>query len=154
MKLIDGVVVKQLKTVTDERGFLMEMIRNDDSFFEQFGQVYATTCNPGYVKGWHYHTKQVDHFVVVKGTARIVLYDRRETGPTKGMINEFMMGDANRILLKIPCGVMHGFECIGKEPAMIINVPNLPYDYKQPDELKIPFDTPDIPYKWKATKGG
>lgn len=154
MKLIEGVVVKQLKVITDERGFLMEMMRNDDPFFEQFGQVYVTSCNPGFVKGWHYHNKQVDNMVVVKGTAKVVLYDRREDSPTKGMINEFLMGEENRILLKIPAGVMHGFECAGKEPCMIVNVPNNPYDYKQPDELKIPFDTKDIPYRWNAKKGG
>ena len=37
--MIDGVVVKQLKVIPDERGFLMEMLRVDDPFFQQFGQA-------------------------------------------------------------------------------------------------------------------
>ena len=41
--MIDGVVTKKLKVMPDERGRLMEMLRCDDPFFEQFGQVYMTT---------------------------------------------------------------------------------------------------------------
>ena len=88
-QLIQGVQVKQLKWVCDERGKLMEMLRCDDSFFHKFGQVYVTTCNPGVVKGWHYHLKQTDNQVIVKGMAKVVLYDPRENSPTKDLVNEF-----------------------------------------------------------------
>jgi dTDP-4-dehydrorhamnose 3,5-epimerase len=36
--MIDGVMTKQLKVVPDERGRLMECLRNDDELFVQFGQ--------------------------------------------------------------------------------------------------------------------
>ncbi len=65
--MIDGVKVKALKVIPDERGRLMEMLRADDEIFLRFGQVYMTTAYPGAVKAWHYHKKQFDHFVVVPG---------------------------------------------------------------------------------------
>ncbi len=40
MKNIDGVVIKNLKVIPDERGWLMEILRCDDEIFEKFGQVY------------------------------------------------------------------------------------------------------------------
>ena len=49
-QLIDGVRVKKLKWITDERGKLMEILRCDDPAFDKFGQVYVTTCYPGVVK--------------------------------------------------------------------------------------------------------
>jgi len=55
---IDGVNLKDLKVVPDERGWLMEILRCDDEIYQQFGQVYMTTAYPGVVKGWHYHKKQ------------------------------------------------------------------------------------------------
>ena len=58
--MIDGVIVKKLKVIPDERGRLMEIMRADDNFFQKFGQVYMTTAYPGVVKGWHYHKKQAD----------------------------------------------------------------------------------------------
>jgi dTDP-4-dehydrorhamnose 3,5-epimerase len=51
--MIDGVKIKKLKVLSDERGRLMEMLRSDDEIFIKFGQAYMTTAYPGVVKGWH-----------------------------------------------------------------------------------------------------
>ena len=53
--MINGVKIKKLKVIPDERGKLMEMLRSDDELFIKFGQVYMTTAYPGVVKAWHYH---------------------------------------------------------------------------------------------------
>mgnify|MGYP001768493126 CR=1 FL=1 len=76
--MIEGVVIKKLKVIPDERGHLMEIMRADDACFEKFGQVYLTTAYPGVVKGWHYHKKQADNMAVIKGMMKIVLYDGRK----------------------------------------------------------------------------
>ncbi|MDP3804169.1 MAG: WxcM-like domain-containing protein, partial [Candidatus Omnitrophota bacterium] len=73
--MIEGVKVKKLKIVPDDRGRLMEILRRDDDFFEKFGQVYMTTVKPGVVKAWHYHRLQRDNFCCVKGRIQIGLYD-------------------------------------------------------------------------------
>ena len=108
MKLIQGVNVKPLKIIADERGYLMEMMRSDDPFFQKFGQSYVSVAYPGVVKGWHFHKVQTDHFVIVKGMMKVVLYDQREGSPTKGVINEFFMGEKNPILVTIPPGATTG----------------------------------------------
>jgi dTDP-4-dehydrorhamnose 3,5-epimerase len=146
--LIDGVKTKELRVIPDERGRLMEMLRSDDEFFEKFGQAYVTTAYPGVVKGWHYHKIQTDHFVVVKGMAKVALYDGREGSPTKGLVNEFFMGERNPILLRIPAGVYHGFKCIGQEEVYLLNFPTEVYRYDDPDEYRAPAHGGDIPYDW------
>ncbi len=146
--MIEGVMIKRLKVIPDERGYLMEMLRADDSFFQQFGQIYLTAVYPGVVKGWHYHELQTDHFVCVKGMAKVVLYDRREHSPTRGEVNEFFMGDHNHILLVIPPGVLHGMKGTGTETALIINTPTHTYKYGDPDEFRIDPHNNDIPYDW------
>ncbi|HEX7880230.1 MAG TPA: dTDP-4-dehydrorhamnose 3,5-epimerase family protein, partial [Candidatus Eisenbacteria bacterium] len=115
--MIDGVILKPLKVIPDERGFLMEILRKDDPFFKEFGQVYLTVVYPDVVKGWHYHRKQTDHFCVVKGMSKVVLYDSREGSRTFGEVNEFFLGDHNRTLLVIPPLVLHGMKGVGTEPA-------------------------------------
>jgi len=153
MELIDGVKVKKLKVIADERGWLMEILRVDDDVFEKFGQVYMTTAYPGVVKAWHFHELQSDNFTVVKGMAKFALYDPREGSPTKGMVNEFFMGDKNPILVHIPPKVMHGFKGIGTEPAIVINTVTEAYNYKKPDEHRAPHDSKDIPYDWDLKMG-
>lgn len=153
MEIIDGVKTRQLKQIPDERGFLMEMLRSDWPEFEKFGQVYMTVCNPGFAKAWHYHKKQTDNFICVKENALVVLYDSREGSKTSGMVNEFVIGEKNNLLLQIPPYVLHGFMADGKKEAYIVNVPTLLYEYKEPDEFRLAFNDPSVPYKWKAKKG-
>ena len=80
--MIQGVQVKTLKVIADERGWLMEMLRKDDDLFAGFGQVYMTAGYPGVVKGWHYHKKQIDNFACIKSMMKVVLYDPREDSAT------------------------------------------------------------------------
>lgn len=151
--MIEAVKTKDLRVIPDERGFLMEMLRSDDEMFDKFGQLYLTVCYAGVVKGWHYHRVQTDHFVCVRGMAKVVLYDSRENSPTHGEVNEFFMGEQKAILLKIPPLVMHGFKATGDNPAYIINCPTEVYNYKEPDEFRLPFNTEEIPYDWDIKMG-
>ena len=109
---IDGVAIKNLRLIPDERGWLMEILRCDDAIFEKFGQVYCTTAYPGVVKAWHYHKKQTDNFTCVHGMMKVALYDAREDSPTRGNLMEFFVGEKNPILISVPPGVYHGFKGI------------------------------------------
>lgn len=153
MKMIQGVKVKKLKVIPDERGRLMEMLREDDDLFIRFGQVYLTSAYPGVVKGWHYHQKQTDHFVVVTGMMKVVLYDGREGSSTYGEVNEFFMGEHNQILLQIPPLVYHGFKCISDQEALVVNIPTEKYRYDQPDEYRVDPHDHEIPYDWERQDG-
>ncbi len=147
--MIHGVEIKRLVKHADERGFLMELLRCDDEIFTQFGQAYVSLNYPGVIRAWHYHKYQDDYFVVVKGMIKVPLYDMREDSPTYGELNEFFLGDHNPILLKIPAGVLHGYKTIGTEPSLLINFPSQPYNREKPDEYRIPWNDPSIPYDWE-----
>lgn len=151
--MIDGVKVKELRVIPDDRGMLMEMWRSDDPDFQRFGQVYITMVYPGVVKAWHYHEKQTDHFVCVSGMAKVALHDRREGSPTFGETNTFVIGWQRQRLIIIPNGVYHGFTAVGTEPACIINVPTELFDYDNPDEFRRPADDPEIGYDWGVKNG-
>jgi dTDP-4-dehydrorhamnose 3,5-epimerase len=147
--LIDGVIVKPLKRHADERGYLMEMLRSDDEIFQHFGQAYVSLNYPGVVRAWHYHKKQDDYWVCVKGMIKAVVYDCREGSATYGEVNEFFLGDNNPSLLVIPVGTMHGYKTVGTEPSLLVNFPTNVYDRNDPDEYREPWDSDKIPYDWE-----
>lgn len=151
--MIEGVKVKKLRVIPDERGRLMEILRSDDDLFTKFGQIYMTTTYPGVVKGWHYHKIQTDNIAVVKGMLKLVLYDPREDSSTKGEVNEFFIGEHNPLLVQVPKDVYHGWKCISESEAIVINCPTEPYNYKNPDEYRLPYDTKEIPYDWAIKMG-
>jgi dTDP-4-dehydrorhamnose 3,5-epimerase len=150
---IDGVKVKPLRVVSDERGWLMEILRADETeLFTRFGQVYVSATYPGVVKGWHYHRNQVDNFACVAGMVKLVLIDTRAGSPTEGTVNEFFLGVQNPLLVQVPNLVYHGWKCIGVEPSLVVNVPNEPYDRTEPDEYRLePHGS--LPYDWTRQDG-
>ena len=147
--MIDGVKVKNLKIIPDDRGRLMEILRSDDHLLSKFGQVYFTTAFPGVVKAWHYHKLQDDHFTCVQGKIKLALYDAREASPTKGEVNEFYLSLEEPKVVHIPKLVYHGFKCVSKDEAMVINVVTEAYNYKNPDELRVDAFSNDIPFDWR-----
>jgi dTDP-4-dehydrorhamnose 3,5-epimerase len=151
--MIDGVKTKELNIIPDERGRLTEMLRSDDDLFIKFGQCYMTTTYPGVVKAWHFHKIQTDNFIIVTGMFKVVLYDARDGSPTKGEVNEFFLGEHNQKLLQIPSGVYHGWKCISEHEGVVVNVSTETYNYDDPDEYRLPFDTDEIPYDWEIKMG-
>ncbi len=157
--MINGVKVKKLVVHPDERGLLMEFLRNDEEFFEKFGQVYLTLVKKGVAKGWHYHKKQVDHFVCVEGRALVALYDQRKDSPTFGQTQDFIIAapdvSGEHLLIKIPSGVVHGFSAYKCKQVKIVNIPTELYNYNELDEFRYPWNSPGIPYQWpKEVKTG
>jgi dTDP-4-dehydrorhamnose 3,5-epimerase len=53
----------------------------------------------------------------------------------------------------IPPLVLHGMKGIGVEPAYLVNVPTYHYDYKDPDEHRVPAHDASIPYDWSRKDG-
>ena len=151
--VIDGVKIKRLKPIPDERGTLTELLRCDDDVFERFGQCYSTTVVAGVVKAWHAHERQSDNVAVVRGMVKIVLYDTREGSPTRGELMELFVGVDNPILVHIPPLVYHGFKGVSAEEAVVINCPTEPYNPADPDELRLPPHGSDIPYDWSRKDG-
>jgi len=147
--MIDGVMVKRLKIIPDERGRLMEILRADDPVFKKFGQVYMTTALPGVIKAWHWHKKQDDNFTCVHGKMRLALYDARPKSLTYKEVNEFLISLESPMLVHIPKNVYHGFKCVSDIEAIVINTVTIPYNYKNPDEYRIDAYENDIPYDWR-----
>ena len=152
-EMIEGVKTKKLRVIPDERGRLMEILRQDDSLFLKFGQVYITTTYPEVVKAWHEHEKQTDNVACIQGMIKLALYDSREKSSTFKEVNQFLVGIHNPMLVQIPAGVNHGWMCVSEEEAIIVNIPTEAYDYEKPDEQRLDPHNNDIPYEWRRKDG-
>ncbi len=153
--LIEGVKFSEVKLFSDERGFLMEILRSDNNDFDgrKVGQIICSMAYPGVVKGWHIHKKQIDRLAAIKGMIKVVLYDAREESPTYSVINEFVLGDRNPAIIYVPPGIFHGIKCIGTEPSFLIGCPTELYNPEAVDELRLDPHSDVIPYDWDCHDG-
>ncbi len=150
--MITGVEIHPLRQIPDERGKVMHMLRRDDPWFAEFGEIYFSVVFPGAIKAWHLHTRMTLNYAVPSGRIKLVLYDDREGSPTRGEVQEIFTGeDAAYALVTVPPGVWNGFKGIGTTPAIVANCATIPHD---PDEIvrMDPF-SPKTPYRWELRHG-
>ena len=150
--MIEGVIVKELKKYDDDRGWLIEIYRNDMIDYKP-AMSYISETNPGVARGPHEHKYQSDCFAFVgPGTFKVYLWDNREASQTnkEKFIGEF--GEAKPGLVIIPPGVVHGYKCVSDIPGRVINFPNKLYRgegrQEEVDEIRWE-DKKDSPFKIK-----
>ncbi|PYI52107.1 dTDP-4-dehydrorhamnose 3,5-epimerase family protein [Paenibacillus flagellatus] len=148
--MIDGVATKTLVRHNDDRGFFMELLREDDAMYGRFGQASISKSFPGVIKAFHYHNGQDDIWYFPFGYAQVVLHDMRPDSPTFRQTDVYYMGEDQPYLLFIPRGVAHGYRVLGNSPAYLVYFTNTAYDPARPDEFRIPFDDPGIGFDWRT----
>lgn len=144
--MIEGVSVVPLRRIPDERGTILHMLRRTDAHFQQFGEIYFSTINPGVVKGWHLHHGMTLNYACIHGRIKLVIYDERDDSPTKGELMEIFLGPDNHSLVIIPPEVWNGFKGLGTHSAIVANCCTEAHDQSR-SERRDPFDN-DIPYDW------
>jgi dTDP-4-dehydrorhamnose 3,5-epimerase len=149
--VILGVEVRALRQILDERGKIMHMLRRDDPWFLQFGEIYFSVVYPGVVKAWHVHKAMTLNYAVVSGAIKLVLYDDREDSSTCGQTQELFLGPDNYQLVTIPPLVWNGFKGVGTHVAVVANCATLPHDSEEIARMD-PSDN-SIPYDWGLRHG-
>jgi dTDP-4-dehydrorhamnose 3,5-epimerase len=145
--MIDGVIIRAVKRIPDDRGKIMHIMKIEDPDFKTFGEVYCSTVYPGIVKGWHLHKLMTLNYVVIKGKIKFVLFDSRKESPTFGQIQELYMGEENYVRVTVPPNVWNGFMGIGLEESFVINFTDIPHDVNEIVRMN-PHEKEVINYDW------
>lgn len=148
--MIEGVKTKKLNVFTDDRGCLMEVVKEGDEIFKDIKQTTYTETYPGVIKAFHWHKTQADIWFFASGMAQVVLYDLRKDSPTHKETQVFYLGEKNPIALLIPPGVAHGYRVLGTKPVRLFYHTSQAYNPQSPDEERLPFDSPEIGFNWET----
>ena len=145
---IDGVYVVQPTLHGDERGLFIETYRRQ-WFPNSREMIQSNRSNKqaGALVGLHYHLHQADYWYVPMGTARVVLHDLREGGPTDGNTASFDISGENHRGVYIPPGVAHGFSAV-TDVVMTYLVDGY---YNPADELGVAWNDTEIGADWVVT---
>jgi len=152
--LIEGLLIEPLQIYPDDRGFFCELARLGKGLASKMVpdeqrkiQVSLTLTYPGTIKAIHYHSEQTDLWAPVSGMVQVFLYDLRRNSSTFGAINTIFAGRFQPWEILIPPGVAHGYKALGVDPIQLIYFTDR--HYNPADELRLPYDHPDIAYDWE-----
>jgi|TARA_B110000285_G_C14734876_1_gene428126 dTDP-4-dehydrorhamnose 3,5-epimerase len=146
MKIHD-VKITPLKILSDNRGKVMHMLRNDDEIFDKFGEIYFSTIFQNKIKAWHLHKESTLNYACIKGSVKLVLFDDRPKSKSKGVIQEIIMGIENYSLVTIPNNIWNGFKGLDENESIIANCLTLPHNEKE--MVRIDPLSEKINYNWK-----
>lgn len=146
-RVIKDAKLIPLQVHTDERGYLIEIIRKSEpktdawSVCKKFGQVYLVgNFGRGTIRAFHKHKELWDYFFISHGAAKFVLVDDREDSPTYKMMNTFVLSEKNPSLLVVPPGVYHGWMSL-EDDTQMVSIASEIYNREKPDEIRIPPDS-------------
>jgi dTDP-4-dehydrorhamnose 3,5-epimerase len=148
-KLIEGVQAREVRNIVTANSVTTEIYRPDwDIVDGEVQQVIHVDLRGGAISAWHQHRGRWDYIFVVGGHLRVVLYDPRPDSRTHGQVDVFHLSPARPMLLAVPPSVWHGVQNLSLDVSSFVNLFNLPYDYNNPDEWRLPPDTEEIPYSF------
>jgi dTDP-4-dehydrorhamnose 3,5-epimerase len=141
---VAGIIRVPLRRFEDERGWFSEL-RRDSALPKPAAQTNLVFSRRGVVRGLHFHERgQDDLFIVVQGTARVVVLDRG-TGAT---FTEDI-GDENPVGIYVPGHHAHGYEAL-TDVLLCYHVTE-EYDPDDPDEQGVPWNDERVAHLWSTT---
>ncbi len=125
--MIEGVIIKKLEKFSDERGWLSELWRADESGYKPV-MAYFSKTEPGVKRGPHEHKEQSDGFVFAgPGNFKFYLWENRKNKPGYRESETLEVGENNPVMIIVPPGVVHGYKSISDVAAYNINLPDKLY---------------------------
>lgn len=144
---MEGLEVRKLNIYKDQRGWLGEIIREDETTLTPL-MTYISMTKPGVARGPHEHTEQTDYFCII-GSFRLYFWDNRKTSTTYKEHKTIDTSDIPTIAI-VPPGIVHAYKNIGSREGFVINLPDRLYKGRGKtapvDEVRYEND-PDSPYK-------
>ncbi len=146
LNILQGMSIKNLSVVENEKGSVLHMLRSDSEDFKTFGEIYFSEVIPNAIKGWKRHARTTQNFVVPVGRIKLVLYDQRSDSETSEMISEIEFGRNDYMMVTIPPDIWYGFKGLSSDVSIIANLIDFPHDPGESESLDLSDKT--VPYTW------
>ncbi len=126
---IHDVVVRPLTKFLDERGWLAELFRSDETDAATMpAMAYLSMTQPGVARGPHEHVDQTDWFCFIgPSNFKVYLWDARPGSASFGVKQTIYAGIDAPLAVIVPPGVVHAYKNIGGENGIVFNAPNRLY---------------------------
>lgn len=153
---IEGVIIVDVKSYGDERGYFMETYKRPDfvagGIDVDFVQDNQSSSTKGVLRGLHF---QINHpqsklVRVVSGEVFDVAVDLREGSPTYGKWEGVVLSAENKRQFFIPRGFAHGFLVLSETAEFCYKCDDI---YHPNDEGGLMWNDPAIGIEWPALQG-
>ena len=136
---MDEISIKNLSIINNKKGDILKGFLKSDNNNIDVKEVYFSEINPKEIKAWKKHKSMTSNLIAVKGEIKIVVQKK-----DKSFITE-IISKKNYKMISIPPNFWFGFQCIGSEASILVNISNEEHDDLESDQL----DIEKIVFDWK-----
>ena len=130
--MLAGMIKTDLNIIEADSGSVYHGIKNTDTGFTEFGEVYFSSVKKNKTKAWKLHKEMTLNLFVPIGSVQFCFVDGREKSKTYNKKFGIILSQNPYIRLTVPPGLWFGFRGISEGLNFICNVADIPHD---PDEV-------------------
>ena len=130
--MLAGMIKTNLNIIEADSGSVYHGVKNTDTGFTEFGEVYFSTVKINKTKAWKLHKEMTLNLFVPIGSVQFCFVDGREKSKTYNKKFGIVLSQNPYIRLTVPPGLWFGFRGISEGLNFICNVADIPHD---PDEV-------------------
>lgn len=123
---MNGFAVRALLVHEDQRGHLIELVKDARAHAPRGRQVFLTTAHPGFVKGNHVHRRKTEWFIVLSGRMRMRLRSGSES-------EDLIVDAAHPTVVEVFPGTAHALRNEGAEELLVLVYADEMFDQSDPD---------------------
>ena len=137
---LDDILVTPLKRIPTVGGDVIHALKNSDTGFNGFGEIYFSWVEQGAIKAWKYHQRMTLNLVVPIGEVSLVFHLTKQ----KNIFRTENIGEERYVRLTVPPRIWLGFQGIASGRSLLMNLADIEHD---PDEVEH-CDFNVLPYDW------
>ena len=137
---IDDIIVTPLKTISVNGGDVLHGLKNGDTGFVGFGEVYFSKVGQNSIKAWKLHSKMTLNLIVPFGEVKFVFCDKSSN------FREEVIGLNNYARITVPPLIWFGFLGLFHEDSIVMNLADIIHDANEVERKNLN----EIEYKWET----
>ena len=139
---LSDILVTPLKRIPTAGGDVLHALKNSDTGFNGFGEVYFSWVEQGAIKAWKCHERMTLNLIVPVGEVSFVFHLTNQ----KISFRTENIGEERYLRLTVPPGIWFGFKGLTSGYSLLTNVIDLEHD---PDEV-LRKETSEFNYDWSG----
>ena len=141
----DSILKTNLKIITSQEGSVFHFIKNSDSGFKNFGEVYFSSVKKDKIKAWKLHKKMTLNLVVPVGRVLFHFIDGRVDSMDFNKLQTIVLSQNPYFRVTVPPMFWFGFKGLSSGLNMISNQADVEHD---PNEvIRKPLNAFDVDWE-------
>jgi len=126
---LEDILITPLKRIPTDGGDVMHALKESDTGFNGFGEVYFSWIDQNVIRAWKCHQRMTMNLIVPIGEVNFAFHVKNQ----KNNFRVESIGEKRYVRLTVPPGIWFGFQGISDGHSLLMNFADLEHN---PDEVE------------------